>query len=57
MKKDPTIIKSDSIPASDITGIGVFDQMQPPISNDHYLQLAREWYKPTVQRLALQGVV
>jgi hypothetical protein len=56
MKKDPTMIKSDSIPASDITGIGVYDQMQPPISNDHYLQLAREWYKPTRQNITIRTV-
>ena len=43
MKKDPTTIKSDSIPASDITGIGVWDQMQPPTSYDYSSQLANEF--------------
>lgn len=56
MKKDPTTIKSDSIPASEITGIGVYDQLQPPNSNDYYLQLAREFYRPTRQAIGLQGV-
>ncbi len=56
MKKDPTTIKSDSIPASEITGIGVYDQMQPPISDNYYLSLAREFYRPTKQGIALQGV-
>jgi hypothetical protein len=56
MKKDPTTIKSDSIPASEITGIGVYDQLQPPNSNNYYLSLAREFYRPTRQAIGLQGV-
>lgn len=56
LKKDPTNIKSNSIPASEITGIGVYDQMQPPSSDNYYLSLAREFYRPTKQGIALQGV-
>lgn len=56
MKKNPTTIKSNIIPASEITGIGVYDQMQPPLSNDYYQNLAREWFKPTSQNLTIEEV-
>jgi hypothetical protein len=55
-KKDPCTIKSDSIPASSLTGLGVYDQMQPPTTDDYFVQLAREWHKPTQQALALQSI-
>lgn len=55
-QKNPTTIKSDTIPACEITGIGVYDQMQPPSSDNYYLSLAREFYRPTQQGIALQGV-
>jgi hypothetical protein len=56
IKGDPTTIKSDSIPASSMTGLGVYDQMQPPTTDDYFVQLAREWHKPTQQALALQSI-
>jgi hypothetical protein len=43
MKQDPTTIKSDSIPASEITGIGVYDQMQPPTSYNYYSFIGNEF--------------
>ena len=55
-KKDPTTIKSNSIPSSTITGIGVYDQMRPPSHPDHFKSLMREWHNQTRQALALQSV-
>jgi len=57
IKKDPTTIKSDSIPASDLTGIGVYDQMQPPTADNGFISLAREWFRPTWQKTILEGVI
>ncbi|MGI6483799.1 MAG: hypothetical protein ACOX08_11100 [Methanobacterium sp.] len=55
-KKDPTTIKSNSIPSSTITGIGVYDQMRPPSHPDHFKSLMREWHNQTRQALALQSI-
>jgi hypothetical protein len=53
----PTTIKSDSIPASEKTGIGVYDQMQAPEADNGFLSLAREWFRPTWQKTILQSEV
>jgi len=57
IKTHPTTIKTNSIPASDLTGIGVYDQMQPPTADNGFLSLAREWFRPTWQTLLLQSEV
>lgn len=56
IKKEPTTIKSNSIPSSTITGIGVYDQMRPPSHPDHFKSLMREWHNQTRQALALQSI-
>jgi len=56
-KTHPTTIKSDSIPASDLTGIGVYDQMQPSTADNGFLSLAREWFRPAWQKTILEGVI
>lgn len=56
IKKDPTTIKTNSIPASSMTGLGVYDQMRPPSHPDHFKSLMREWHNQTRQALALQSV-
>lgn len=53
LKTHPTTIKTNSIPASDMTGIGVYDQMQPPLSPDSFNNLALEWLNPVNQRIRL----
>jgi len=53
MKKDPTIIKSDSIPASDITGIGVYDQLVPPTDASGFSNLADEFMIQPWQRVGV----
>jgi hypothetical protein len=55
-KKDPTTIKTNSIPASSMTGLGVYDQMRPPSHPDHFKSLMREWHNQTRQALALQSI-
>jgi hypothetical protein len=57
VKKDPSTIKTNSIPASDLTGIGVYDQMQPATADDGFLSLSREWFRPTWQKIVLQSEV
>lgn len=57
IKTHPTTIKTNSIPASDLTGIGVYDQMQPSNADNGFLSLAREWFRPTWQTLLLQSEV
>lgn len=54
MKKDPTIIKSDSIPASDITGIGVYDQLVPPTDASGFSNLADEFMIQPWQRVGVR---
>jgi hypothetical protein len=56
IKKDPTTIKSDSIPASSMTGIGLYNSTIASDNVNGYLSLAREWHKPTIQALAIQGI-
>jgi len=43
IKTDPTTIKSDSIPAADITGIGWYDPTETTPSYNHYANIAREF--------------
>jgi hypothetical protein len=52
-QKNPTTIKSNSIPACELTGLGVFDQMQPPSSPDSFNNLALEWLNPVNQRMRI----
>jgi hypothetical protein len=56
MKKDPCTIKSDSIPASSITGLGVYDQMQPPNTCTDFEDLAYSWLNLVDQRLRIVKV-
>jgi hypothetical protein len=56
IKTDPTTIKSDSIPASDVTGIGVYDQMRVSDHADGYVSLSDEfmiqpWHRVGVRQL------
>lgn len=52
-KKDPTTIKTNSIPASSMTGLGVYDQMQPPKNCINFKNLALSWLNPVDGRLRL----
>ena len=54
---EPRTIKSDSIPAAELTGIGVYDSTIAAASDDSYLYNAREWFRPTWQRIILQSEV
>ncbi len=52
-KKDPTTIKTNSIPASSMTGLGVYDQMQPPNNCINFKNLALSSLNPVDGRLRL----
>jgi len=54
---EPRTIKSDSIPAAELTGIGVYDSTIAEASDDSYLYNAREWFRPTWQKIVLQSEV
>lgn len=54
---EPRTIKSDSIPAAELTGIGVYDATIVSTSDDSYLYRAREWFNPTWQKIVLEGVI
>lgn len=53
---EPTTIKSNSIPESGMTGIVVYDTNISDNQNDGLFYRIREWFKPTMQSLAIQGV-
>jgi len=53
IKNKPTTIKSNSLPASELTGIGVYDQMEPPSNLNSFSNLAMEWLNPVDQRLRI----
>lgn len=57
MSQNPRTIKSDSIPASPLTGIGFYDSNIAVNSDDSYLYRAREWFKPTWQKIILESVI
>lgn len=52
-KTDPTTIKSNSIPASNYTGIGVYDQFMRPETIGHYGRIARESMIRTLQQIGV----
>jgi hypothetical protein len=56
IQQNPTTIKSDSIPATEKTGIIVYDTNILDTADDGMIYRTREWFKPTRQTLALQGV-
>jgi hypothetical protein len=53
IKEEPTSIKSDSIPASEITGIGGYDNSKTTSSPTHYRNIALSFLNPTDGRLRI----
>lgn len=51
---DPTTIKSDSIPAADITGLGWYDPTEASASPGYYSTVAAEFHKQVNQRINLR---
>lgn len=56
IQKNMTTIKSDSIPATEKTGIVFYDSNISDSADDGSLFRAQEWFRPTHQVLVLQGV-
>jgi hypothetical protein len=57
-KKDPTTIKSDSLPADDVTGIGwTTAALEGAGSIDTAKQLVEQWWKQTRTRFAWKQIV
>lgn len=53
LKTNPTTIKSDLIPQSELTGIGVYNRTESSASYNHYSKLAKEWLNPVDQRIRI----
>jgi hypothetical protein len=57
-KKDPTTIKSDSLPADDITGIGWnTSTMETAAGVDAASALVKQWWKQTRTGLSMKQIV
>jgi hypothetical protein len=57
-KKDPTTIKSDSLPADDITGIGwTTAALEAAASIDTAQELVEQWWKQTRTRISWKQIV
>lgn len=56
LQKYSTTIKSDSIPAAALTGIGWYDATETSTDPNGYLSLAQEFWNDTWQSIAIRGV-
>ena len=54
IKTLPTTIKSDKIPSSSLTGIGVINNTEATNSYNHYANIALEWFIKTKQALQIK---
>ena len=43
LQEKPTTIKSDKIPACDLTGLGWYDNTKSSGDGNHYYSIAKEW--------------
>lgn len=56
IQANTTTIKSDKIPAAEITGIGWYDNNESPGSYNHYLNIAKEFLRQPVQKIGIKRV-